>query len=207
MGSIAFPAPDSGLSCSGVDRCTLDCGVLGVSPAMRFIPTRVFPSSAALPCHSPTPSKEFADVSPGSFPSCRCDRCIRFLPCRPVTDDPFRRLLNHPSTSGPCSTVESVALALRCRPARARSSLGLCSTSRLLSVPRRPSGFPFPSVLSHRRSSWAARLIPLSIAPDSKLPGALSRSVRGPEQATLLSGSPPRGVASQAGLRLPSCCS
>lgn len=178
-----------------------------MSTAMRFTPTRVFPSSVALPCHSLAWSEDSACVSPGSLPSCRCDRFLRSLPCRPLTDDPFERFLSDPSTSGPCSTEKSVAPALRCRSACARSSLGLCSTSRLLSDPRCPGRFPFPPVLSHLRSSSSSRRIPLSVAPGSKLPGALRGSVRGPDWATLLTGSPLRGVASQSGLRLPSCCS
>ena len=172
MGSTAFPAPDTRLVYTSVDRCIRDWGAVGVSRAMRFTPTRVFPSSAAFPCHSPASSEEFACVSPGSLPSCRQDRCLRSLPCRPLTDDPSRRFLNHLSTSGPCSTAESVAPPRRCRPVCARSSLGLCSTSRLLSVPRCPCRLPDPPVLSHRRSSLPTRLIPLSVAPDSKLPGA-----------------------------------
>jgi len=171
MGSIAFPSPGTRLPYTRVDRCMFDLGAIGVSRAMRFTPTRVFPSSVAFPCHSPAPSEEFACVSPGSLPSCRRDCRLRSLPYRPLTDGPSRRFLNLPSTSGPCSTAESVAPALRYRPACARSSLGLCSTSRPVSVPRCPCLLPFAPVLSHRRSWSPTRLIPLAVTPSCKQRG------------------------------------
>ena len=99
-----------------------------------------------------------------------CDRRpVQTLP-RPTLD--FRALLHR-----------GVRCACPPLPAdRARCSPGLCSTSRPVSFPRCPCRPTGPPVLSHRVLSAPTRLIPLSVAPGSKLPGAPRGSVRGPDR-------------------------
>jgi hypothetical protein len=183
-------------------------------PRDAFTPFEDFPSPVAASCHQLLHvflRRHFVRRRR----TVHQDRCplvvdhlgIRLLPRRPVTDDASGCFSRDRSTPGPCSTDESVAPAHRCRCACARSSLGLSSTSRPVSFPRCPCLLPFPPVLSHLRSSLSTRLIPLSVTPCCKQPGVHRGSVRGPDEATLLSGVPPRGVLCRGGLRLPSCCS